>query len=183
MVGCRLIFNNIKELISMKNIINRLFLLLIIACAAFACKNDDVFSELVRDNRPAVPVTFPGATTFGFNPYIEASLEALKAGENITFTLAIPESSGRTIKEITKVGAGATAINAGTLNGAGYNTAPIPGTGTTATFTTTLADFNRLRRTPTTQVAAGQELAFIFLVTLDDDTQIITQQVRARIKP
>ncbi|MDO1448545.1 hypothetical protein Q0590_19870 [Rhodocytophaga aerolata] len=170
----------------MKNIINRLLLLLVMAIVAFSCKEDDEFSDLVRDNRPAVPVTFPGATTFGFNPYIDKSLAALNAGEPITFTLAIPENSGRTIREITKVGAGATAINAGTLNSASYTEAPIAGSGTTATFTTTLDEFKTKRPTvPTTTVAAPgfRELAFIFLVTLDDDTQIVTQQVRVRIRP
>jgi hypothetical protein len=170
----------------MKNIINKLFLLIVVASAAFSCKNDDVFSELVRDNRPAVPVTFPGATTYGFNPYIVKSRAALVNGETISFTLSIPQNSGRTIKEITRVGAGATAINAATLNSAGYNTAPIPGEGTTATFTTTLQEFSTRRPTvPTSTVAAPnfREIAFIFLVTLDDDSQIITQQVRVRITP
>lgn len=170
----------------MKNIINRLFLLMAIAFVAFSCENDDEFSELVRDNRPQVPVTFPGATTFGFNPYIDKSLAALTTGETISFTLSIPENSGRTIREITSVGAGATAINAGTLNSAGYNEAPIAGSGTTATFTTTLDEFKTKRPTvPTTTVAAPgfREIAFIFLVTLDDDTQIVTQQVRVRIRP
>lgn len=167
----------------MRNIINRLLLLLVIATVAFSCKDDDEFSDLVRDNRPAVPVTFPGATTYGFNPYIETSIGA---GGGIIFTIAIPESSGRTIKEITKIAAGATAINAGTLNSAGYNTESIPVNGTTATFTTSLPEFNAKRPTvPTSAVAAPnfREIAFIFLITLDDDTQIITQQVRVRILP
>jgi hypothetical protein len=162
----------------MKNHIKNIFFLVLLSVICFSCKDDQIYSELVRDNKPAVPVTFPGAITYGFNPYVVTSIAA---GGDITFTLAIPENSGRTIKEISKVGAGATAINAATLNAASYTSAPIPGSGTTATFTTSIAEFNRLRRTATTQVATGQELAFIFLVTLDDDSQVITTQVRARV--
>jgi hypothetical protein len=109
---------------------------------------------------------------------------SLAGNEPIRFELSIPESSGRTIREITKVAAGATAINIGTLNtGPNYLTAPIQADGTTATFTTTIQEFQTRRRTATTPVLAGQELAFIFLVTLDDNSQIVTQRVRAVITP
>lgn len=165
----------------MKNIVFKSFLVLALSVACFSCKKDDELNELVRDNRPAVPVTFPGATTFGFNPYIETSIAA---GGRITFTLSIPASSGRTIREITKVAAGATDINASDLNSPSYISAPIPGNGTTAVFTTTIAEFRTRRTTvPTAPVALPnfREIAFIFLVTLDDGTQIVTQQVRVRI--
>lgn len=157
-----------------------LFALLIVS--SFACKDDYQYSELVRDNRPAVPVTFPGTTTFGFNPFV---LTSLSAGGAIKFTLSIPASSGRTIKEITKVAAGATGINVATLNNSpGYNSAPIAASGTTVDFTTTIAEFKAKRPTVSTAVAAlpnYNELQFIFLITLDDGTQIVTEPVRARI--
>ncbi|QJW88628.1 hypothetical protein HNV11_04175 [Spirosoma taeanense] len=168
----------------MKLTIIKGFLLATLAICNIACEDDLQYGPLVRDNRPAVPVTFPGATTYGGNPYIEVSTAA---GGAIKFTLSIPSSSGRTIKEITKVAAGATAINAGSLNttAALITATPIPASGTTATFETTLAAFRAkypaVNVTPTGNPLSPREIAFIFLVTLDDGTQIVTQQVRARI--
>jgi hypothetical protein len=162
----------------MKKIANivGLFLALFVVTS---CEND--YGVFNSDNIAEVPVTFPNATTYGFDPFIRVSLAG---NEPIRFELSIPESSGRTIREITKVAAGATAINIGTLNtGPNYLTAPIQADGTTATFTTTIQEFQTRRRTATTPVLAGQELAFIFLVTLDDNSQIVTQRVRAVITP
>lgn len=148
-----------------------------------ACKDDLEYGPLVRDNRPAVPVTFTNATTFGGNPFIEVSTAA---NTPITFTLSVPSSSGRTIKEAKLVG-GATSINAGSLNTASnlFQPAAIAGSGNTLTFTTSLADFKKrypaVSTVPSGNPAVPREIAFIFLVTLDDGTQIVTQQVRARI--
>ncbi|RAK03244.1 hypothetical protein LX87_01366 [Larkinella arboricola] len=169
----------------MKKIAFRFLLLVVVALAGISCKDDYVYSDLVQDNLPAVPVTYSGATTYGFDPYYETSIAG---GGNIKITLSIPTSSGRTIKEITRVAAGATSINAGTLNTAGnYNTGPIAGNGTTAEFTTTIKDFNTKRpavpTTPTTPPTGVREIAFIFLVTLDDGTEIRTMPVRIRVLP
>jgi hypothetical protein len=170
----------------MKLTIIKGFLLAALAMTSFACKDDLEYGPLVRDNRPAVPVTFPNAQTFGGNPWIDVSVAG---GGAIKFDLSIPATSGRTIKEITTVAGGATGINVASLSSAAakINTAPIAGTGTTATFTYTLADF--AKKFPAVPIAASanplspREIAFIFLVTLDDNTQIVTQQVRARIAP
>lgn len=156
-----------------------------LAVTSFACKDDYVYGPLVRDNRPAVPVTFPGATTFGGNPFIDVSTVGNGA---IKFTLSIPAGTGRTIKEITRVVGGGTGINAASLNTAAsaINTAPIAGTGTTAVFETTLAAFKTKYPAVVTTVGTPtvpREIAFIFLVTLDDNTQIVTQQVRVRVQP
>ncbi|WP_247231847.1 hypothetical protein [Telluribacter sp. SYSU D00476] len=160
----------------MKKLIN-IFGLLIALITITSCEKD--YGVFNSDNIAPIPVTFPNATTHGFDPFIRVSLAA---NDPIRFELSIPESSGRTIKEITKVAAGANAINIATLNtGANYLSAPIPGEGTKAVFTTTIAEFQTKRRTATTPVAAGQELAFIFLVTLDDNTQIVTQRVRVNV--
>lgn len=170
----------------MKQIIIKGLLLGMLGVTGVACKDDLVYSELVRDNRPAVPVTFPGATTWGGNPFIESSVAA---GGNIKFTLSIPAESGRTLKEITTVAGGATGINPATLNSASakFNTAPIAATGTTAVFQTTLADFAKKYPTvsivPATDPLTPREIAFIFLVTLDNGDQIVTQQVRVRVTP
>lgn len=169
----------------MKRFIVNSLMVAAFALTTMSCKDDLIYSELVRDNRPAVPVTFPGTTAFGFDPFISTSISG---GGAIKFTLSIPAESGRTIKEITRVVGGTSAINIGTLNTASqaFNTAPIAGAGTTATFETTLAAFRT--RYPTVPVAATtnplapNEIAFLFLVTLDDNTQIVTQRVRVRLQ-
>ncbi len=169
----------------MRHIFNKGLLLALLVVANFACKEDYNYSELVRDNRPTVSVTFPGTTSYGFNPFITSSLSG---GGPIQFTLSIPASSGRTIKEITKIVGGATGINVATLNAAtattAYNPAPIAGTGTTAIFTTTIPAFKTKYPTvSTTPVALPNytEIQFLFLVTLDDGTQIVPEPVRVRI--
>lgn len=169
----------------MKNTFINILFLALLAGSSFSCKDDLVYSDLVRDNRPAIPVTFPGATTYGFNPFIVTSLAA---GAPIQFTLSIPSTSGRTIKEITKIVGGGTGINVATLNTAtattAFNTAPIAGSGTTAVFTTTLAAFKtKYPSVATTPVALPNytEIQFLFLVTLDDGTQIVPEPVRVRI--
>lgn len=167
----------------MKKITIQFLLLSVLAFAGISCKDDYVYSELVRDNKPAVPVTYTGATTYGFDPYYEVSTAA---GGNIKISVSIPASSGRTIKEITRVAAGATSINVATLNTVAQNyiTAPIAGSGTTVEFTTTLKDFATKRpAVAITPLALPnfREIAFIFLVTLDDGTQIVAQPVRIRV--
>lgn len=168
----------------MKQILIKVWLIALLAAAGFSCKQDDKFSELVRDQRPAVSVTYPGTTTFGFNPFITSSLAS---GGAIQFTLSIPASSGRTIKEITKVVGGATGINVATLNAATPATAfmtAIPGTGATAVFNTTIADVKKkypsVSITPTA-LPNYTEIQFLFLVTLDDGTQIVPEPVRVRV--
>ena len=169
----------------MKNTSIQVLLLVLVAIGSFSCKDDLVYSDLVQDLRPAVPVTFPGTTTYGFNPFI---LSSLAAGGKIEFTLSIPASSGRTIKEITKVVGGATGINVATLNAAtpttAFNPAPIAGNGTMAVFTTNIADFKKKYPTvSTTPIALPNytEIQFLFLVTLDDGTQIVPEPVRVRV--
>ncbi len=166
----------------MKHISLNLLLLSFVAVISLSCKDDYKYNDLFQDRRPAVPVTFAEATTYGGNPYIASSLAA---NGPITFTLTIPAASGRTIKEITKVVGGATGINPGTLtSSAAYNATPITGTGTTAVFTTTVAAFKA--KYPAVSIVPAAlpnftELAFLFLVTLDDNTQIVTEQVRVRV--
>jgi hypothetical protein len=171
--------------------IKNLLLMLCLAAGAFAC--DDQFEDdLVRDNRPEVPVTFPGAITYGFNPYYTASLkDTATTDPTLTIQMAIPENSARNIQEISKVVVGATGINAGSLTSVPRSyVPPIPVGGKSATFTTptrtfylaagklTSAEVTTLR-TPGNYV----ERALMFLVTLDDGSQIIPVQVRVRFTP
>ena len=139
-----------------------------------ACEND--YGVFNSDNKPEVPVTFPGTTTHGFNPYITRSIADTTSA--IEFTLAIPSESPRSIKEITKVAVGASSINPGTAVEGTYISEPILGNGKTATFSTT---FQELREAvPAALLASGQEVAFMFVVTLDNGDTIIPVQVRIR---
>ncbi|MFD2037317.1 hypothetical protein ACFSKL_21140 [Belliella marina] len=155
--------------------------LLVLALFASSCEQD--FGELNSDNVAAVPLTFPNATTYGFDPYIKVSLAG--NGE-IRYEMEIPESSGRTISEITKVVGGASDINVGTLNsGTSYIDDPIQVSSTSTEFITSISEFEEKVRTNSegevTPVAVGQELAFLFLVTLDNGDQIVSTRVRVRV--
>jgi hypothetical protein len=159
----------------MKNII--LVLSLLFAVTLTSCEKED-FGTFNSDNRPDVPVTFPGTISHGFNPYISKSI----SGDGvIEFTLSIPATSGRTIKEISRVVGGGTSINAaGAVEGT-YIESPIAGNGTTAVFRTTLEEFSSKSTANAGLVKAGNEIAFMFLVTLDNNDTIIPTQVRVRL--
>ncbi|EEI93841.1 hypothetical protein HMPREF0765_0573 [Sphingobacterium spiritivorum ATCC 33300] len=160
----------------MKNIIK--IILLFVSVILVSCEKD--YTEFYKDNRPEIPVTFPGATTHGFNPYISVPLSDGK----ISFTLSIPSSSGRSIKEISKVLGGATSINAGGVRTGTYISQPIAGNGTTVVFSTTIADFrsksaanNKLVQDfINSATATTLQIAFMYLVTLDNGQEIIPVQ-------
>ncbi|MDX5420679.1 MAG: hypothetical protein LPK07_04570 [Hymenobacteraceae bacterium] len=162
-----------------------LALSLLVTFGLSSCEKED-FGTFNSDNRPEVPVTFPGTTTHGFNPYITKSI----SGDGvIEFTLSIPENSGRTIREISRVAAGGTGVNAGSLNllsptgtpQVNYIASPIAGNGTSVKFRTTLAEFSSKSTANADLVKAGNEIAFMFLVTLDNGNTIIPVQVRVRL--
>jgi|GEM_PF-444885 len=173
--------------------IKNLLLLLCLAAGAFAC--DDQFEDdLVRDNRPEVPVTFPGAVIYGFNPYYSASLKdtAVTSTATLAIQMAIPENSQRNIQEVSKVVVGATGINVATLSAATRPSyvPPFPGNGKTASFTTPVRSFylasGKLTDAEVTALRAPGgyvERALLFLVTLDDDTQVVPMQLRVRFTP
>lgn len=173
--------------------IKNLLLLLCLAAGAFAC--DDQFEDdLVRDNRPEVPVTYPGATTFGFNPYYSASLKdtAVTSTAELAIQMAIPENSPRSIQEVSKVIVGATGINVAALNAASRRSfvPPFPGNGKTASLTTPVRTFylaaGKLTDAEVTALRAPGgyvERALLFLVTLDDGSQIVPMQLRVRFMP
>ena len=163
----------------MKIIIKNI-LVAVLFLGLFSCESD--YGMFNSDNRPLIPVTFANATTFGFDPYIEVS----NSGPgDIQFVLQIPENTGRSIREITRVSAGATALNAGSINTAGtYIVNPIPGDGNQVVFNTTLAEFRQLRPNVTStppEDGGFTELAFFFLVTLDNGEEIVTMRARVRV--
>lgn len=150
---------------------------ILVVMGLFSCESD--YGPFNRDNRPEIPLQFTNTTSFGHDPYVAVSED----GE-IRFEMEIPATSGRTIKEITKVAAGLTGLNPGALNTEGdYITTPIAGDGNRVTFTTTLEEFREKRPTLTVNVpeTGYTEVAFFFLVTLDNGDTIVSMRARARI--
>jgi len=160
----------------MKTIIKSLLLLLVVGLVS--CESD--YGMFNRDNRPDIPLQFVNTTSYGFDPFIEVSMSDPEGV--IEFIMEIPEGSGRSISEITRVAAGATAINPGTLNTAGdYITESIPGEGNRVVFTTSLEEFAERRPAVWEDAAPGGELAFLFLVTLDNGETIVSMRARVEL--
>jgi hypothetical protein len=171
----------------MKKNIKFLNLLLLAVTPLVLTSCDNEFEgEIVKDNKPAVPVTFEGATTFGFTPYYEVSF----ASGNISIVMSIPDNASVDIAEVTKVVAGATSINVASLNGTAgqYFASPVVVNGKTFTLNTTIAEYNtkvtgaaRITAAP----AAGtlEERAFMFRLTMSDGSLIVPVQCRIRILP
>lgn len=145
------------------------------------CSKQDI--DPLMDNRPAVPVSITNAMEFRPDPTVTTSLAA---GGKIMVELSIPASTGRTIKEITRIAASTsyTKIQSGGSTGY-YENAPIAVNGTTYTYNTTVADYFVKFPVSTANPAAkaNSELAlrFYFLVTLDDNSQLVTMPVRILI--
>lgn len=180
---------------TMKNLYR---ILTFVACLAVfgQCANDGEYDHPInRDNTPEVPILFTGATTFGANPYYQISFQGGAAPFSIQ--ISVPEDSPLKIKEITKMIAGTTAITPGNVTSAtvaNYLAAPIAVNGTSATVTSSLTEFNAKmpaatdvtqtlvdNATANTPATPYVERAFMFLVTLEDNSTIITQQVRLRV--
>lgn len=64
------------------------YLIAILLTASISGCDDPFEDNLVKDNKPEIPVTFSGATTYGFNPYY-----TVPNGGTVTITLTIPESA------------------------------------------------------------------------------------------
>jgi hypothetical protein len=154
---------------------------LFLAAIMISCKKED-FNGL-SDVRPAVPVTVTNAIDFRPEPTVSTSISG---GGAIQIVLAIPASTGRTIKEITKVAASTTYTQIQSTGTTGfYTSAPIPVNNTTYTFNTSLAEYvvKGPGTIPTVSTTTGTELAkrFYFLITLDDGSVIIPESVRVLV--
>ncbi len=136
----------------------------------------------LTDLRPKIPVTVTNAVDFRPDPTVSTPL----TGGAIQIILSIPAGSGRTIKEITKVAASQTYAQIQSTGATGfYTSAPVAGSGTTATFNTSLTEyFAKIPISASNPAAASnKELAnrFYFLVTLDDNSVIVTEPVRVLV--
>lgn len=164
----------------MKITIKALLFLGIIAIMGISCKKENVSLE---NKLPDIPVTVPNKIGTWISPTVSTSFGA---GGAIKIMLEIPASSGRSIKEITRVAAGTTVGSVQTTTGL-YNTAPIAGSGNTATFNTTLTEyFSKAGGTPFTAATSGTATSFLarsfyFMITLDNGQVIIPTQVRVYV--
>lgn len=147
-----------------------------------ACKKNEFNGD--DTSIPDVPITVSNLFgTFNGVPTVSTSLSG---GGVITITLAIPASSGRTIKEITRVAVATTPNNYTVVQKTTglYNLAPIAGGSTTVTFTTSLAEYtSKTGLAVTTSGTATSFLAryFLFLVTMDNGDQVFPLGVRVYV--
>ena len=149
---------------------------------AISCKKTDGFTGLT-DNKPAIPVTVVNLFDYIIGPTVRAS----KAENKITITLQIPVNSGRTIKEVTKIAAQASASYSAIYNGIAVGTGttqlwsntPIAVNAATYTFTTTFHEY-RTKKGITAAIPSNAMLAndFYFLLTLDNGETIIPSYTR-----
>lgn len=148
-----------------------------------SCKKDE-FGYLSQSH-PAVPVTV--GNLYGMFNGVPSVQTSLSGGGAITIKLDIPSTTGRTIKEITRV-ALHTTPNAGyatvrSTTGL-YNTAPIAGSGTSVTFTTSIAEFTS--KTGISVTTGGTATSFLsryfyFLITLDNGEEVVPVPVRVYV--
>ncbi len=165
----------------MNNIIKRFSFLLLSGTFLLSCTKDKPGN--IADIRPPVPVTVQNAIAYRPEPTVGASLTA---GGMIQIILTIPAGLGRSIKEITKVAANTTYTQIqGTGTTGFYNSAPITGSGTSVTFSTSLTEYFIKKPVSASNLAAAPNVElgsrFYFLVTLDDGSLIVTEPVRVLV--
>ena len=152
----------------------------LVACISFSSCKKDEFNGVSTSHAP-IPVTV--SNLFGIYNGVPTVSASISGGGTLTISLSIPAGTGRSIKEITKVGVATTPSNFKVVQIATglYNTAPIPGSGTSVTFTTSLAEFTA--KTGIAVTASGTATSFLsryfmFLVTLDNGDTIYPVGVR-----
>lgn len=157
-----------------------------------SCKKE-AFNGL-SDVRPAVPVTVRNAVDYRPEPTVQTSIAA---GGAIQIILEIPASSGRTIKEISRIALSTTYSKiqgtTGLWNMTGTTINPIAVNATSYTFNTTLAEYTAkgggaipgagLTTGAGVSTTAGTETSqrFYFMLTLDNGDVLISESVRVLV--
>ena len=146
------------------------------------CKKDDF--NFLSTSYPDVPVTV--TNLYGMYNGVPTVSTSLSGGGAITITLSIPAGSGRTLKEIPRVAVASTPNNYKVVEVTTglYNTAPLAATGTSFTFTTSLAEFTT--KTGISVTTGGTATSFLsryfyFLINLDNGQQLIPVPVRVYV--
>lgn len=151
-----------------------------------SCKKESTLDLATSDAaHPAVPVTV--ANLYAMTTGVPTVQTSLSGGGNISITLQIPGSSGRTIKQITKVALAANTTSYTVVQSsatAAYNASVINGSGASVTFTTTLTEYTA--KTGLAVTASGTATSFLaryfyFLLTLDNGEQLIPVPVRVYV--
>jgi hypothetical protein len=147
-----------------------------------SCKKDT--EGWLNPTHPDVPVTV--SNLFGTFNGVPAVTTSVSAGGAISIKLEIPASTGRTIKEITKVALGTSSQTYSVVqnNTAAYNAAPIAGSGTSVTFITSLTEYTAKTGLPVTSSGTAPSFLaryFYFLITLDNGQQLIPVPVRVYV--
>jgi len=153
-----------------------ILVLAIVGLMLFGCEKTETFNAL-SDSVPQNAVIVSNAFDFRPGPTVKTTL----ADRKIQIVLTV--SGGRQIKEITRVSTGTTYTQVQGTTGL-YNAAPIPGSGNTVTFNTTIDEY-KTKTATSADPAVNTELArrFYFLLTLDDGSQVVTSDVRVLIVP
>lgn len=132
---------------------------------------------------PAIPVTVQNQVDNRPDPTVTTSLSGSGA---IQIILTIPSTSGRTIKEITKVATATSYVQIQSTGASGfYTTTPIAGSGATVTFNTSITEYFAKNPVSGTNPAAKQDteltLRYYFMVTLDDGSVLYPMPVRVLV--
>src|ERR1700730_1169969 len=161
---------------------NRSITVLLLIISFSACKKDGFLP--LTDVRPDIPVIVSNATEYRPGPTIVVS----RANPAFSIVLEIPANSGRTIKEITKVAATSGSSQALFGTTGLYNTTPIAGSGTKVTFNSSLTEFTAktgsavpANNPPLNNIELARQ--FYFLITLNNNKELVTQQVRILVVP
>jgi len=146
-----------------------------------SCKKTEGFHSLTDTKAPNATIV-TNAYDFLPSPTVKAS----KAENKITITLQVPESTGRKIKDVTKIAASTSAnwttIYSGTVVGTAtsqlWSNTPIAVNGSTYTFTTTIDEYKlkTASGTPASNAFLGRD--FYFMLTLDNGETVITENIR-----
>jgi len=150
---------------------------LLVLLVLFSCTKQKGFGPK-SDNIPANVISVQNATEWRPDPTVTTSISG---GGNIQIVLTLPTGSKRAIKEITRV---ATSTSYTKIQGTTgmYISGPVAGSSTTVTFNTTLTEYFTKNPVSGSNPAAKADtelaLRFYFLVTLDDNTTIISPGVR-----
>ncbi len=171
----------------MKNY-SKVFFGILLSISLISC-SDTFVGEIVKDNRPEIPVTFDGASTVAFNPYYTVAYTAGTGAFSIKIT--IPADARLKIKQVENIVAGATSINVASITAASsiqYIATPAVVNGSSYTLNSTLTEFNTkvassAKITAAPAAGAFTERAFMIRLRMEDDTFIIPVQCRIRVTP
>lgn len=151
-----------------------------VVLALFSCKKEE---GPTTDLRPSISVTVPNAIDFRPEPTVKTTL----ATTDSIITIKLAVSGGRTIKEVTKIAASTSYSQIQSTGTTGFYTlGAVTGVNSAeVTFTTSIRQYYTVHPVAASNPApaVNTELArrFYFLLTLDDNSKIVTNPVRVLV--